>query len=1181
MRGPRSNRYSSSFAASLLVLALLAAAVGTSAAAAATGPEFQFQFPSPGADQSGSGPGQLFVPTGVATNGSGTHVYVADKDNHRISVYSAWGRFRFAFGWGVADGTSEELQVCTATCFAGLGGSGSGQLQLPSGIAVDGDGNVYVTEGPNWRVQKFSPAGEFLLMFGGGVNVTTGADVCTAVSGDVCGAGAAGEGPGEFESWGFNPMNIAAAGDTIYVGDKGRIQAFAPDGTLKGEIPVAAEQIVQYLALDPVSGDLYYADRQVFEADPHVYRITAAGAPVCTATLASPASRPMAIAAGPGGELYVVDDPASFGVEGIEPHLEQFGPDCEPVASYDEPPPSPLSTKFNGLATNRLGDLYVATSAEGGQRHFVSFYGPLPSEIEPAPAEAPTIEAQYAATVATTTAVLKAVVNPHFFGSTTLYLEYGTEDCAAPGAGCALVPAPPGTPLGGGEREEGITGPGIPLAGLLPDTTYHYRFVALSGGFTTRGLGSGEQGPGASFTTRRAVLPGLPDGRAYEQVSPPEKNQGEVVPVPPNGGAVENAMAKPQQASPSGDAFTYTSFASFADPRSAPGTTQYLSRRTASGWQTANITPPATGFPLRDPLRGFSEDLGVGAVVQHDPPLLPAATPGIEHLYLQDNASGALRLLTPEPPRLQIDNIGYCIGYFGASDDYRRVIFFAMGALTPDAPEGQRQSLYEWSEEGGLRLVSVLPDGTPAPAESINTGFGTGPVGGGANCPTTNSLADNAISADGSRIFWTFVAPYKGAGKTLFARVGGVETVQLDAPQGVAGSGGEGLYWAASTDGSKVFFTSPRKLLPEAKAAVEGKPGDLYRYDFDAAAGEELSDLTAGSAPAEVLGVLGAAEDGSRAYFVARAALAPGATSGQRNLYLWSEGEETRYIATLSGKGDPSNWGATASDPAPFSERQTARVTSDGAHLAFLSSAPIGDYDNISQATGEPAAEVYLYDAAADELSCASCNPTGQRPLGPASLPTWSTPFQQPRYLSEDGRRLFFSTYDALVASDFNKKQDVYEFERPGTGSCTEQGPTYDPASDGCVYLITSGSSDDESYLVDASADGEDVFFETRQGLLAGDRDDRYDAYDARVGGGFPEAAPPLPCAGEACRPPAAPAPATAPPASSTFTGPGNLPKTKPKKKKQRKKQNRRKKKNQVKKHNQGKHHHRNKEAGR
>src|SRR4029077_7319627 len=81
----------------------------------------------------------------------------------------------------------------------------------------------------------------------------------------------------------------------------------------------------------------------------------------------------------------------------------------------------------------------------------------------------------------------------------------------------------------------------------------------------------------------------------------------------------------------------------------------------------------------------------------------------------------------------------------------------------------------------------------------------------------------------------------------------------------------------------------------------------------------------------------------------------------------------------------------------------------------------------------------------------------------------------QSRYLSNSGR-LFFNAYDALVPRDANGTWDVYQYEPAGVGGCTESSPTYGPASGGCVGLISSGNSPQESVFLDASANGNDVF---------------------------------------------------------------------------------------------------------
>ena len=166
------------------------------------------------------------------------------------------------------------------------------------------------------------------------------------------------------------------------------------------------------------------------------------------------------------------------------------------------------------------------------------------------------------------------------------------------------------------------------------------------------------------------------------------------------------------------------------------------------------------------------------------------------------------------------------------------------------------------------------------------------------------------------------------------------------------------------------------------------------------------------------------------------------------------------------------------------------------------------------------------------KLICASCNPSGARPVGEdigtplneppywaaASLPAWQNTLYASRALSDDGSRLFFQATDALVPRDTNGRQDVYQWEAPAPGRCAPTDPRYVPAAGGCVSLISSGQSSRAVEFLDASPDGHDVFFATLASLLGPDYG-LVDVYDARVGGGFPEPQPPAPeCEGEACQ---------------------------------------------------------------
>lgn len=186
-------------------------------------------------------------------------------------------------------------------------------------------------------------------------------------------------------------------------------------------------------------------------------------------------------------------------------------------------------------------------------------------------------------------------------------------------------------------------------------------------------------------------------------------------------------------------------------------------------------------------------------------------------------------------------------------------------------------------------------------------------------------------------------------------------------------------------------------------------------------------------------------------------------------------------------------------------------------------------------------------------MICASCNPSGGRPSGAAlgsSLWTaaWIPGYQHQLYgrrpLSEDGSRLFFNSLDALAVQDVNGVQDVYQWEAMGTGDCATSNPTYSAQSQGCIGLISSGQSPRESEFVDASASGDDVFIRTESSLSPRDPG-LVDIYDARVGGGEAQPLTPPACEGDACQN-VPPAPGFASPASSSYSGPGNLTQRKP-----------------------------------
>lgn len=576
----------------------------------------------------------------------------------------------------------------------------------------------------------------------------------------------------------------------------------------------------------------------------------------------------------------------------------------------------------------------------------------------------------------------------------------------------------------------------------------------------------------------------LPAGRAYEQVTPVDKNGGDV-----GGPALEGELASAfGQSATDGNSIGYVSLSSFGDSRSGELFNNYVAVRGSEGWTTHSISPPAavpSRFVELSPFRFFAGDLSAGLLEWSEPALAEGAPPGFRELYVCAVEGTCRALVQVAPPSMPA--LFYRLRFAGASPDLGHVVIEANDALTPGAP-AITDSVYEWAGSA-LRLVSVLPGPGEVAANGAEAGDGK-----------DDDFAD-VISSDGSRIFWT------DAARQLYVRENGTRTVKLNASaRSVSLGDGTATLLATTPDGSTAIFTDPTAISDDAGDSG----GGIYAYDVDA---ESLRDLTP-YAPGDpgVQGVLGMSDSGSTVYFVASAVLAAGASAGAMNLYVARDGA-IEFIAEL-GSEDGGDWTASF-------EARTARVTPDGAHLAFLSTASLTGYDNTDAITGERDRELFVYDADEGRLVCVSCNPGGVRPTGSASIPVGTNSNYEPRILSDDGSRVLFDSTDALVAADDNGKQDVYEYV------------------DGRPQLISTGTSGDASALVDISPQGRDVFFTTRSRLVATDRDDASDIYDARLGGGFPTPVGSLPCSGEACRGPLGSPAALAPVATASRVGEG------------------------------------------
>lgn len=793
----------------------------------------------------------------------------------------------------------------------------------------------------------------------------------------------------------------------------------------------------------------------------------------------------------------------------------------------------------------------------------------------------PAIESASAVEVTSDSATLRALINPRE-AETSYYFEYGAESCAAHPSACTDLPAAPGAPVG-----EGAEGLGVSVLAnkLAPSTTYHYRVVAINEAGTSE---STEQ----TYTTQSTNTAfGLPNGRMWEMVTPPNKQGADLT-------AVGNEQGADIQAAEDGSAITYGATAPFVENPSGSAVlevTQVFSRRLSPGaWNTQDITTAhneggnAVALGHSAEYKLFSTNLELGAVEPSGHTPLPPLPAGSEKtIYLRTAGGEYVALVTAANVRPGAafggnEENGGGVQFVSATPDFSHVVISASEVQLTETPvlssEGP-YGLYMWTA-GHLELVSILPDG-----EGISGQLGS-----------RSNEVRHAISDDGSRVIWS-----NGLfGEHLYMRdIAAKETIQVDAAQGVAEPGGaSSQYQTANVTGSRIFFLSSQKLTPNATATGRYQEDDLYEFEVTSVPGAplagKLTDLTAytkAGEEAKVQAVVEASADGSYVYFVADGALTAGAEAGAPNLYgeHFDQGsgawEAPRLVATLSASDRP-DWGAFegANDLA----RLTARVSPNGRYLAFMSDRRLTGYDNLDARSGEPDEEVFLYDDATGKLVCASCNATGAQPIGihegnfyeerlvdyaqnwsgqwlAANIPGWdskdlTSALYQTRYLSNSGR-LFFNSSDALVPADVNGTEDVYEYEPEGVGSCAP--PTYgedgsivhSKALGGCVALISAGTSAEESAFMDASASGSDVFFQTAAKLEPQDQDKGYDIYDAHECSEAspcapPQASVPPPCTStDACRE----APQQQPvifgaPASAAFSGLGNLtPLTQPK----------------------------------
>jgi hypothetical protein len=586
----------------------------------------------------------------------------------------------------------------------------------------------------------------------------------------------------------------------------------------------------------------------------------------------------------------------------------------------------------------------------------------------------------------------------------------------------------------------------------------------------------------------------LPDGRAYELVTPPDT--GSLTPAATAIGVQDGVDCfEFSLATSDGEGVVFSSESGALPGLASNGVLNlYEAHRSPSGWGVESKS--ATGVESTYPGGGLclSPDHQYSTLMTGEAPtdLGSLALKGKPTSYIREPGGAYVLVGAGSVGTDQAANVRWI------SEGASHIIFTAKKRLEADAPVGVGtgtgyeqavspvNAVYDRTPQG-LQVVSALPTGLP-PNSATETTFyrGTSHDGG--------SVVFEVQKSDGSA--------------TIYEHHETEPTMQI-ASGAIAG---EVRYAAISANGTKVTY------IKQEPAGSPERPvrGSIYVFDPES---QTTAPVTTGTESA----IVNVSEDGSSIYFTSPQAL-PGAAqnafgataqNGEPNLYSWNgDTGATQFIATvseldvdpeLSFRDNLTEWLRVVAAPQPNqldgSVDNPSRTTFNGSIFVFQSRANITGYGSGGHS------EIYRFDNASGDLVCVSCPQEGAPATSDAALqrrniqPIFGlTAINRIANVSDDGRVVFFMTGDPLSARDVNETADVYEWEN------------------GTVSLISSGRSPLPSLLYGMSASGRDVFFLTTDRLAPQDSSSILSIYDAREGGGFPVALPKPICEGDGCQ---------------------------------------------------------------
>jgi hypothetical protein len=432
-------------------------------------------------------------------------------------------------------------------------------------------------------------------------------------------------------------------------------------------------------------------------------------------------------------------------------------------------------------------------------------------------------------------------------------------------------------------------------------------------------------------------------------------------------------------------------------------------------------------------------------------------------------------------PAAQADTANFA----GASSDGSRVFFATKGKLVPGDTDRGFADIYERSF-----------DAEPGIEDYVTRELSTGPTGGNDAYPASNQGA----SADGGEVFFSTQEPLVSADRDravdLYARntATGATTLLSPAgtcPEGAAPGACDPSFRGASSDGSRVFFTTGERLSAEDTDSA----ADLYVWEEGAVSLVSTSPTATGGETAAAFA--GASANGERVFFETEESLVPADTDPTSDIYM-RDLEDRQTTLVTPGGTCPEGLSPGACFP------NFKAASADGARVFFTTSEQLSSEDTDS------AADLYVWEEGA--VSLVSTGPTA---TGDDTKPAT---FAGSR---DNGGLVFFETGEKLTSADSDGAVDVYVRDLDAESPTTTLVSQGDPS---CVEAGSCGAGGGAANFKGASADGETAFIQTAEKLAPEDDDARTDVYARAMSAETTTlvSRPSSACEGEACGPPEA-----------------------------------------------------------